>query len=486
MSDPPYPPPPLDARAYVEYGTRNDRNAPSSPNYFREEVNRRMEPNHQSYEPTVKELGLFPPSRNSTVSVDMEKGISVKVTEIQHDPHGPLISGVNPPLPFGQRLRHFTWAWSVFQETLTRCQLTKIRYTLTMSTGGLATLISVQPHAFKGLITIGAIFYVMNLVFFTVIGTCMLLRFTKFPGTLKESLKHEREGLFFGPFWLSIATIITGTQKYVVQSYEQGHSMKTWLTTSIAIAFWAYTVCTFLVAVLQYSYLFNSLTYRLDKFMPSWLLPIFPIMLSGTIAAVIAADQPIGNRYPILFAGLACQGLGFTVAILMYAHYIGRLMYSGLPNREHRTAMYIGVGPPSFTILALIGMANAIPVDLNLINDSPLTFYSGSTIRVMATITGVALWMLAFWFFSIATVAVILSPPKLFHLGWWAAVFPNSGFCIATIQLGNALRNEAILYLGNAMTIAVVVTWAFVLYMNLRAVVVRDIMYPHMDEDVAD
>jgi C4-dicarboxylate transporter/malic acid transport protein len=355
-----------------------------------------------------------------------------------------------------------------------------------MSTGGLATLISVQPHAFKGLITIGAIFYILNLIIFTTICTLMLLRFVKYPSTLKESLKHEREGLFFGPFWLSVATIITGTQKYVVQSYEQGNGMRGWLTTSIAIAFWAYTICTFLVAVLQYSYLFNSLTYRLEKFMPSWLLPIFPIMLSGTIAAVIAADQPIGSRYPILFVGLACQGLGFTVAIIMYAHYIGRLMSAGLPNREHRTAMYIGVGPPSFTALALIGMANAIPLDLNLVNDSPLVFYSGSTIRAMATISAVSLWMLALWFFSIATVAVILAPPKLFHLGWWAIVFPNSGFCIATIQIGNAIRSEAMLYLGNVMTILVVSLWLFVFYMNIRAVVVRDIMYPHMDEDVAD
>lgn len=316
----------------------------------------------------------------------------------------------------------------------------------------------------------------------------MLLRFAKHPGTLKESLKHEREGLFFGPFWLSVATIITGTQKYVIQSLDQDHSMRPWLLTSIAIAFWVYTACTFLVAVFQYSYLFATHMYDVSKFMPSWLLPIFPVMLAGTIAAVIAGEQSLGSRYAILAAGIACQGLGYTVCVLMYGHYIGRLMCTGLPNPEHRPAMYIGVGPPSFTALAVLGMANSLPPEFNLLTAEMqmAPFFTGATIRVIAIVLAVSLWLLALWFFCIATIAVLLQRPKLFHLGWWAMVFPNSGFTIATIQIGNALNSEGMRYLGNAMTICIVIMWMFVLYMNIRAVIVRDIMYPEMDEDVAD
>ncbi|KIW07321.1 uncharacterized protein PV09_02171 [Verruconis gallopava] len=415
----------------------------------------------------------IPPSKGSEAlrANSLESGLHDN-KNAKSPSHTELVSGIRPPLPWGQRIRHFTWAW----------------YTLTMSTGGLATLLSLQPHAFKGLISIGSFFYIFNLILFTAVCTCLLLRFAKHPGTLKESLKHEREGLFFGPFWLSVATIITGTQRYVIQSLEKDHSMRPWLLTSIAIAFWAYTVATFLVAIFQYSYLFNTHMYSVAKFMPSWLLPIFPIMLAGTIAAVIAADQPVESRLPILVAGLGCQGLGFTVCILMYAHYIGRLMCTGFPNPEHRPAMYIGVGPPSFTALAVLGMANSLPPELNLLPPeftvSPL--FSVSTIRVMAVIVAISLWILAWWFFAIATIGTLLKRPKLFHLGWWAMVFPNSGFTIATIQIGNALNNEGLRYLGNAMTICIVIMWCFVFYMNVRAVVVRDIVYPHMDEDVED
>jgi tellurite resistance protein TehA-like permease len=331
------------------------------------------------------------PLPTPTPSIDLEK-------EKHDDGHGhggwdyhskiPHKRDPNQPyLPFGERLRHFTWAW----------------YTLTMATGGIATLISIQPHPFPGLITIGAVFFILNLIFFFGITGTMILRFTKFPGSFKASITHEREGLFLGPFFLSVATIITGTQKYIIQAYEADHPNRSWAITSIAVAFWAYTFLAFCLACFQYSFLFCCHTYKLTSFMPSWLLPVFPVMLSGTIASVIAADQPVNARMPIIVAGLGCQGLGFTMAIIMYAHYIGRLMQVGYPGREHRGAMFIGVGPPSFTCLALIGMANALPDDFDLQGDG---LVDAKLLRTMALVVALFLWVLAMWFFMITLVAV--------------------------------------------------------------------------------
>jgi tellurite resistance protein TehA-like permease len=292
-----------------------------------------------------------------------------------------------PYLTFGERIKHYTWA----------------NYTLTMATGGLSTLIAIQPHSFPGLITIGAVFYILNLILFTAVTMTMVLRFTKYAGSFKGSISHEREGLFLGPFFLSIATIITGTQKYVIEAYEADHPNRAWAVTTMAVAFWAYTFLAFCLASFQYSFLFCHHTYKLNSFMPSWLLPIFPVMLSGTIASVIAKEQPVAARMPILVAGLGCQGLGFTVAILMYAHYIGRLMQVGYPDREHRGAMFIAVGPPSFTCLALIGMANALPDDFDLQGDG---LFDAKLLRTLALVVALFLWVLAMWFFMVTLIAV--------------------------------------------------------------------------------
>ena len=81
---------------------------------------------------------------------------------------------------------------------------------------------------------------------------------------------------------------------------------------------------------------------------------------------------------------------------------------------------------------------------------------------------------------------VINSWSVYFHLGWWAMVFPNTGFVIATISIGESLQNEAVLYVGNVLSIAIVCMWAYVLFNHVRAVYVADIVYPGMDEDVSD
>ena len=371
-------------------------------------------------------------------------------------------------LSIRQRLHHFTWAW----------------YTLTMSTAGYSTVLALQPHKFQGLDIIGSIFYVLNLIFFGLITLTMIARFGLYQGDLRNSLYHEREGLFFPTFWLSLSTIISSTYRYVIAS-EATLEKKEIMLHGVAAIFWCYLACTLILAIVQYSFLFASHTYQLQKMMPSWLLPIFPVMLAGTIASTICQDMDMDlpTKLPILVAGLSAQGLGFIVSIFMYAHMIGRLMQAGLPCREHRPGLFICVGPPSFTALALIGMANALPDDFTMFGD-PLI--GKGAFRLVALLSAIFLWSLAFWWFFIAALAVIRAPPKYFHLGWWAMVFPNTGFTIATIAIGNELNNESIKWFAGGMTIALGMMWLFVLVSQGLAVYRSDIMYPGRDEDVDD
>lgn len=65
-------------------------------------------------------------------------------------------------------------------------------------------------------------------------------------------------------------------------------------------------------------------------------------------------------------------------------------------------------------------------------------------------------------------------------------VFPNTGFIIATINIANSLNDDTLGFVANGLSIAAITMWAFVLYHNIRAVIVQDIMYPGRDEDVED
>ena len=151
----------------------------------------------------------------------------------------------------------------------------------------------------------------------------MITRFCLHRGDLRNSVTHPREGLFLPTFFLALATIITSTERYIV---PENDAPLRWL---ILGAFWGYLLITLALAVGQYSHLFAKHRYALLTMMPTWILPIFPIMLSGTIASVIAESQPDISAVPIIVAGLGAQGLGISVSIMMYSHMIGRLMQVG-------------------------------------------------------------------------------------------------------------------------------------------------------------
>ncbi|KAM5521616.1 C4-dicarboxylate transporter/malic acid transporter [Fusarium oxysporum f. sp. phaseoli] len=384
--------------------------------------------------------------------------------EKHHDDHGKveMFDPNRPKMPLKQRMHHFTWAW----------------FTFPMSTGGLSLLIFAQPHQFPGLLGIGMTVYIINIILFVAICSSMLMRFFFNPGDMAKSLTHEREGFFFPTFFLSIATLITSTQRYAIPDND------TTLAWAIQVAFWSYVVVTLLLAIGQYSYVFAAHNFGLQTMMPTWILPIFPIMLSGTIASVVAETQPEIAAIPIIVAGLTCQGLGLSVAVLMYAHMVGRLMSAGLPNREHRPGLFMNVGPPSFTALAVIGMANGLPKSLDPDMDGFLI--DVGIIRTMALISGIFLWALAAWWWGIAIVAVVQSPPVYFHLGWWAMVFPNTGWILATISIGNAMGNEPVKWMGTGMSIVLICTYFYVLFNHVRAVIKQDIMYTGRDEDFND
>jgi tellurite resistance protein TehA-like permease len=354
-----------------------------------------------------------------------EEAIEIQSIPIDHEKEEAALGSVS----LRDRLRHFTFAW----------------YAMTMSTGGVAFVLSVIPNRFGGLTGLETAIFILNLFLFTCVTITICSRFILHPGTFSHSLTNPHEGFFFATFWLSIATMITNTTAYV---------------------------------------LFTVKKLVLINVLPGWVLPIFPTMLVGTLASTIAKSQPAEYALPILVAGLSYQGLGMMVAIMMYGLYFGRLLTSGLPADMSRPAMFIAVGPPSFTALAFIGMAQdvaATKIFSTYVSSLPgispqYQALIPDLLQILALIVAIFHWVLAFWFFSIALVATIEAVGRNdFHMDWYAYVFPNVGFTIATIKIGERLDSRAIQGVGSRMGAVLFFLLVLIYGCHVRAVLQRKI-----------
>ncbi|KAJ4133478.1 hypothetical protein NW768_005064 [Fusarium equiseti] len=364
-------------------------------------------------------------------------------------------------VPITERVKHLTWAW----------------FTFVMSTGGIALLLHSTPHKFRGLEVIGKIYYILTIVVFFAIVSGLVLRFSTTPDALRKSLMHPTESLFFPCSLLSVATIISNAAAYGVP--ETGH----WLATALRVCFWIYAGVTILSAIVQYFVLFTGAHLPIHSMTPAWILPVFPAMLTGTLASSLMSSQSPEHRMAMLVAGVTFQGLGWTVAFLLYPLYLGRLMQDGLPAPAMRPGMFIAVGPAGYTSVAIIGMSKAIPEGYGYFATYPL---AQDVLRILALWISIWIWCVGFWFFGFGVLAVLSSiyRRKLqFSMTWWAFVFPNIGFTLATGNIGQGLESEGIQWVASVLTVFLVIMWFVVLYAMVSAVVRKKLLWPGRDGD---
>jgi tellurite resistance protein TehA-like permease len=65
-------------------------------------------------------------------------------------------------------------------------------------------------------------------------------------------------------------------------------------------------------------------------------------------------------------------------------------------------------------------------------------------------------------------------------------VFPNIGFTISIIDIGEQLESQGLLWVGSIMSILIFIMWLFVICSHVNAVATRRIMMDGKDEDVGE
>lgn len=355
-----------------------------------------------------------------------------------------------------------------------------------MSTGAMASLLSQQPFTFHGLTTIGQIFFLLDVAVFVLFSSLITVRFLMKPRALVPSLHHPSESFFFGSWWVSLALVLYGIQVYGIPGLGQDDDGATgWLMNAMRVLFWVYLACALLVAIFQYNIIFRAEHLEPTDAVPAWVLPAYPFLISGPLAAAVAKTQVSDSALQIVIGGVAGQGLGWTLSVLIYTVYVTRLIQSDLPDPGSRPGMYVSVGPAAYTAAGFVVLGKAAQ------ESTPPGYLGITSLDVGDVWLGVAvpgalfLWLVAVWFCGVSTLSVLQGARRMhFTLDWWAMIFPNAGLAIATIQIGNVLASDPVRWAGSVLTILLVPLWIVCAVLHARAVWTRQLLFPGRDPGV--
>lgn len=124
---------------------------------------------------------------------------------------------------------------------------------------------------------------------------------------------------------------------------------------------------------------------------PVWVFPAYPLLLVGPYAGNLCAHVSPETAIQVIVSGFILQGVGFMVALMVYAAFIYRLMTQKLPTESLRPGMFISVGPSGFTTASIIAMAQTLPkvIPEGFMGNGRL---AGEVSAVMANWWGIWLW----------------------------------------------------------------------------------------------
>ncbi|CAO2647958.1 Nn.00g088800.m01.CDS01 [Neocucurbitaria sp. VM-36] len=235
--------------------------------------------------------------------------------------------------------------------------------------------------------------------------------------------------------------------------------------------------------------LWSTTTFTISQMTPIWIFPCYPLLIIGPHAGNLAPKVSNPDiALTIILTGYVVQGIGFLVSLMIYAAFIYRLMTQKLPKESIRPGMFVSVGPSGFTISGIVTMGQELPkvVPPNFMGEG-IGQLAGRVGMICANFIGLWLWGLALWFFFVSVGAhwSCAGRGKMdFAMTWYSFVFPNTALTTATFAIARALDgNKPIQYVGCAMTVALVMMWLFVVVMTVRAIMIRQILWPEKQED---
>ncbi|KAI0537955.1 sulfite efflux pump SSU1 [Xylaria digitata] len=348
-------------------------------------------------------------------------------------------------------------------------------YGSTMGTGIVSillfTLSNIYTQASSILYQLSVIFYITNVVLFSLILMMTALRYLLYPRLFIMMVSDPGQAMYLGTFPMGFATIISMTVNIMVPRFGAPWAEAAWIFWWIDVAV-SMATALFVPWLLQVRH--HGIT-DIDKMTAGWLLPIVaPIVAAATGSLVASVLDP--NRAVItVLTSYAILGTGLPAALSIIAIYFMRVATKKLPPTEHMISTFLPLGPlgqGGFAAQKLGEQALRVFQVTNTL--SPLNEQgeglAGEILYIVGFITAIILWGfgLMWMFFAVLSVTRQKVP---FSLGWWALTFPLGVFAMSTLTMGINLPSKTFQALGTLFGAIVVIMWFLVVSIMVSRVV---------------
>ncbi|KAL1705766.1 voltage-dependent anion channel-domain-containing protein [Schizophyllum commune] len=355
-------------------------------------------------------------------------------------------NSAQPPVSSLARRIH-GWSWQAFP--------------IGMGTGAVyVTLSGLKEHS-DALTTVETVFFFLNIILFTLNCTTLLIQAIIYPRQALRLIKDPVKGIFVPLVVLSFATIIIGTINYAVPS---GHVHPGF----IYALFWVYVTFALVTCIPMLMIWYNQ-PHDLTHFTPAYAFLVFPMMLVGVVAFNVlnVMDPTDPASVGVLLVGYFFQGLGFFMTFFYICIYIIRC--TGFLEGHQANGAFVACGPPGFTALALINLADHAQNILHAHNlVSPM---AGEIWYATSVMSGLLLYGLAVFLFFFGILPYWFKLHKHLNeiLGCWALTFPNVGWISTTRLLGDIFHVQGLFVVHLFMAVVMCIAWAVLFSLTLLA-----------------
>ena len=321
-------------------------------------------------------------------------------------------------------------------------------FTICMNMGVLGIIANRLPWQFAGLQdAITDVFLVSDLFLFIIFSIMMTARLSIFP---KSSIRHFSSTfddlcLCAAPpiAWFTITTLI-GTQ--ASNAYWGGHA---W--TILTVVMWWFGMawmltCDFVVVT---ALIFNGMVAE-GKLSPALAVPNVGVVTCAATGAVIVGysyEVSAGLAVPMIVVSYMLVGLGFFVAMLIYAFIFHKLLTKGFPEGKKIQALVMLAGPTGQTANALVGLAAAAGKDFaDYDRGMFLTESAGTSLTTVCVLLALLILGLAYFWMVLAVIGIgsfAIKRELSWSMTWWATIFPLATVNLAWIELAEAMASDA-------------------------------------------